>query len=406
MAIRKNVSALSSAERNDFVAAVKELKRIGKYDQYVLLHARAPMAKIHRGPAFFTWHRRMLIEFEEDLQEILDNRDFGVPYWHWGENAALHNPEDYTIWADDFLGGNGDSTDEWIVKTGPFRQGEWTIINMMGAPFGPLRRSFGVNPMVERPLPNHDEIAALLQLTPFDIAPWNSNSTGGFRNHMEGWIGGAGPQMHNLGHMWIGGSMVPMTSPNDPIFFLHHCFVDKLWWDWMQIHPDLEPYMPEMDAFMGQNLNDFIHPTMRATLRNSELLDINQLGYEYDTPEVFDGPSDPDNEEEPEIIDPGGGEISDPDQEDPPQEDPVEEPQEHPPVDDPVDEDPPQNDPPENDPVEDPVTEPEIEEPVENDPPPKQENNQPRPSGGGKKGCMVALSLLVMVVLFVVFTIS
>ena len=22
------------------------------------------------------------------------------------------------------------------------------------------------------------------------------------------------------------------TSPNDPVFFMHHCFVDKIWADW------------------------------------------------------------------------------------------------------------------------------------------------------------------------------
>ncbi|HEX5847186.1 MAG TPA: tyrosinase family protein, partial [Rhodoplanes sp.] len=29
--------------------------------------------------------------------------------------------------------------------------------------------------------------------------------------------------------------MAPMTSPNDPVFFLHHCFVDKAWADWQEV---------------------------------------------------------------------------------------------------------------------------------------------------------------------------
>lgn len=32
--------------------------------------------------------------------------------------------------------------------------------------------------------------------------------------------------------------MLPGTSPNDPVFFLHHCNVDRLWWQWQQNHPD------------------------------------------------------------------------------------------------------------------------------------------------------------------------
>ena len=35
--------------------------------------------------------------------------------------------------------------------------------------------------------------------------------------------------MHNLVHRWVGGSMGPGTSPNDPVFFLHHCNVDRIW---------------------------------------------------------------------------------------------------------------------------------------------------------------------------------
>ena len=31
--------------------------------------------------------------------------------------------------------------------------------------------------------------------------------------------------------------MAQMTSPNDPIFFLHHCQVDRIWAQWQQEHP-------------------------------------------------------------------------------------------------------------------------------------------------------------------------
>lgn len=26
--------------------------------------------------------------------------------------------------------------------------------------------------------------------------------------------------------------MGPMTSPNDPVFFVHHCNVDRIWYNW------------------------------------------------------------------------------------------------------------------------------------------------------------------------------
>ncbi len=285
MAIRKNIAHLTSAEKKEFIEALQELKRTGKYDEYVLIHAKAPMTKIHRGPAFLSWHRLLLLELEQDLQEISGNPDLGIPYWHWGENALMENPEEYAMWQDDFFGGNGDPEDDYMVKTGPLK--DWTIVNMMGEADGRLKRSFGESPLAPTLANNHD-IARVLQITPFDVAPWSSNSPSGFRNALEGWIGGRGAQMHNRGHMWVGGSMIPMTSPNDPVFFLHHCFVDKLWWDWMQLHPEEVHYMPELGAAMGQNFDDYMHKAMRGNPQNSSMLDIETLGYTYDKRESLE----------------------------------------------------------------------------------------------------------------------
>ena len=33
-------------------------------------------------------------------------------------------------------------------------------------------------------------------------------------------------EMHNAVHIWVDGDMGPGTSPNDPVFFLHHANVD------------------------------------------------------------------------------------------------------------------------------------------------------------------------------------
>ena len=62
--------------------------------------------------------------------------------------------------------------------------------------------------------------------------------------------------------------MLPGTSPNDPVFFLHHCFVDKIWADWqtrMQDPdlgvPELAPhYFPLSGGPTGHNLYDSMYP--------------------------------------------------------------------------------------------------------------------------------------------------
>ena len=58
MGTRKNVSALSAAEKSTLINAVLQLKSSGGYNQYVAWHSRAmDLMSAHMGPAFCPWHR-------------------------------------------------------------------------------------------------------------------------------------------------------------------------------------------------------------------------------------------------------------------------------------------------------------------------------------------------------------
>jgi len=80
--------------------------------------------------------------------------------------------------------------------------------------------------------------------------------------------------------------MMPMTSPNDPVFFLHHCYVDKVLADWQEIqkinNPEATPhyvpvsthYVPVSGGPKGHNLKDVLAPfklTVEETLDNTKL---------------------------------------------------------------------------------------------------------------------------------------
>lgn len=272
MAIRKDANTLSPAERQEFVNAVHALKQSGRYDQFVLRHANTPMTAIHRSPAFLPWHRRFIFDFEQELQRVSGNPDLGLPYWNWpsgGPSASM--------WNDNLLGGNGNPS-SGVVENGPFRAGQWRIINSNGVETGPLSRQFGRSGASS--LPTQAEINQVLNLTPYDSAPWNTNSTPSFRNQLEGWIG---PNLHNRGHVWVGGSMLPMTSPNDPVFFMHHCMVDKLWHEWQLRFPN-QGYLPVSGGQFGQNLTDPMAGTPNSPVgsRPIDMLDSTALGIEYD----------------------------------------------------------------------------------------------------------------------------
>lgn len=271
MAIRKDANILTAAERVEFVTAIRALKAEGIYDQFVLRHANAIMNAIHRAPAFLPWHRRFLFDLELELQRVSGNPNLGVPYWNWPSGGA-----NASMWNDDLLGGDGDAGG--VVRTGPFRAGQWTIINSSGSPAGPLMRAFGQNGLPT--LPTQTQINQVMAVTPYDVPPWNMNSSPSFRNQLEGWIG---PNLHNRGHVWVGGSMLPMTSPNDPVFFMHHCMVDKLWHEWQLRFPN-QGYLPSTGGPFGQNLTDPMDSTPSGQIgpRPIDVLDGAALGIIYD----------------------------------------------------------------------------------------------------------------------------
>ncbi|MEA3410856.1 MAG: tyrosinase family protein [Pseudomonadota bacterium] len=288
MAIRKDANSLTSAERTELVDAIKVLKAEGVYDQFVLRHANTPMGDIHRCPAFLPWHRRFIWDLERELQRVSGNTDLGLPYWNWPVGGA-----DASMWENDLLGGDGDPI-TGVVLSGPFREGEWTIVNSSGSAAGSLTRAFGTNGFAT--LSTQADIEQVLAVTPYDSPPWLAGSAPSFRDQVEGWTG---PNLHNRGHVWVGGSMLPMTSPNDPVFFMHHCMVDKVWHEWQLRFPG-QGYLPESGATFGQNLTDPMAGTPAGPVgsRPIDVLDSAGLGIEYDrlmpgTP----GPVDPGDDE-------------------------------------------------------------------------------------------------------------
>ncbi|MFJ3161859.1 tyrosinase family protein [Streptomyces kanasensis] len=243
---RKNQRDLSAAERRRFVAAVLELKRAGRYDDFVRTHiayygadGESGLRTAHMAPSFLPWHRQYLLEFERALQEV--DAGVTVPYWDWThDRSPVGQP-----WGEDFLGGNGRRGD-LRVTTGPFAYatGDWTInVGVTEDRF--LTRDFG-HPKDPVELPTRDELAWATRETVYDAAPWDSTSPGGFRNRLEGWVPGRGSarlRNHNRVHRWVGGLMLGAASVNDPVFWLHHAFVDAVWSRWQRRNPGAR-YLP------------------------------------------------------------------------------------------------------------------------------------------------------------------
>ncbi|WP_030746927.1 tyrosinase family protein [Streptomyces griseus] len=250
---RKNQRDLTTTERRRFVAAVLELKRRGEYDEFVRTHidyytadGGGRLRTAHMTPSFLPWHRKFLLEFERALRRI--DATVTVPYWDWTRD----NSPASSLWAEDFLGGNGRRSD-LQVTTGPFAyaRGKWTVKHAM-TEITYLTRDFG-RPRDPIPLPTAAQLEEVMRERTYDTAPWNSTSPSGFRNRLEGWAQGSGNdrfRIHNRVHRWVGGLMLGGGSVNDPVFWLHHSFVDLVWSRWQQRNPGAA-YLPAEPPPLG-----------------------------------------------------------------------------------------------------------------------------------------------------------
>ncbi|CAL9628170.1 tyrosinase MelC2 [Streptomyces sp. enrichment culture] len=275
MTVRKNQAVLTAEEKRRFTAALLELKRSGRYDEFVTTHNAFIVSDTdhgertgHRSPSFLPWHRRLLLEFERALQSV--DASVALPYWDWTEDAGrgVRSP----LWAPDFLGGDGRSRDGRVTD-GPFAAstGAWPItVRVDGRTY--LRRALGAG---GRTLPTRAEVESVLSMPVYDTPPWNSGSDG-FRNHLEGW---RGVNLHNRVHVWVGGHMATGASPNDPVFWLHHAYVDKLWAEWQRRHPG-SGYLPAAGTPDVVDLDETMRPWHDTT--PADLLD-HTPHYTFDT---------------------------------------------------------------------------------------------------------------------------
>lgn len=290
--IRRNI--LTDARvLEQYIEGVKRLKDpaqfpwpgrndLSMYDVLVFWHHQSMMLMTppdqtdrnaaHSGPAFLPWHRYFLITLEGFLRQALQDEAFRIPYWDWNADAELVNPNTSPVWNRESLG--------------QFVGASWRVRLEMDPTSGSLRmvdrqlqRSLGA----AGTLPTRDQVRAVIRdHATYDQTPFNSSSAGGMRNYAEGWIGAA--RIHNNVHVWVGGDMQSSSSPNDPIFFLHHCNVDRIWAAWQERHPN-SSYVPDMaapPALQFHRIDDPLYSIFEETVTPRQVLDYKTY-YEYDT---------------------------------------------------------------------------------------------------------------------------
>lgn len=234
---RKNFVTLDASERDTLADALNKLWDARLIQENAQLHSDNFYNGIHFGPAFLPWHRDFLAKLEAALQSR--NSNIFLPYWDWTRQDSTSI--DISPWKE-FFGGrsnSGGKFDHW---------------------------SYTRNDRPEAALPTQDKILGIL----------HSNSFTRLR-------GIEGPA-HSAGHMWVGGAMAGGASPLDPLFYLHHGNVDRLWYIWQLNNSTAEQYsldrLPGNDS-VPQAFVAIDAPMIGGTTPR-QVLDIARLPYGYD----------------------------------------------------------------------------------------------------------------------------
>lgn len=214
----------------------------------------------HRNWWFLPWHRAYVWYFESIIQKYSGDASFALPYWDWTatpsiipslwKGALTPTSSFYIATSDDFAKQFKPAIDAFYKGLSP-DQHAWLVKRGMptsDALMKAAKNSFKARPLARQltsqnsnlpswvqPTVSLDEINSDVLMPRVFEASASKVGFGSYRaaNHDEGV--GEGPlenQPHDNVHGGIGGFMGQFLSPVDPIFWMHHANVDRLWTVW------------------------------------------------------------------------------------------------------------------------------------------------------------------------------
>jgi tyrosinase len=233
---RRGHTKLSAADWRTLIDAIDAIRRKSaarpRYDDFVRVHVRAmsgnsmhewavhtmpmPGGMEMRGRNFLPWHRWFLLQFEQRLQA--EQPGVTVPYWDWITNPKI--PPQIN---------QGKQLRRWRISR------DWTADLM----------------------PDRSDVTSATKRARFEA----------FQARLE--------SAHNWVHRAVGGEMNSASSPADPLFWLHHANIDRIWDRWQAAHTGARP----------KNASERLQPKallgLEFDLKVSEVLSTGVLGYRY-----------------------------------------------------------------------------------------------------------------------------
>ncbi|EMR68281.1 putative tyrosinase precursor protein [Eutypa lata UCREL1] len=231
----------------------------------------------HNSSLFPSWHRPYVVLFEQRIYEIMVNeiipnqmpsddktqdslktaaKAWRLPYWDWAANnevPLLAQDQEIEVFTKFGTAKIKNALYQYNLpqgKTfgtmGPASNQTYTLVSADGVPASTVD-----NGQVAKNIRNHEwystteddptlresvyrlltydvpyEVFATTNMDPSDVEPLGYLNCEYIHNNVHNWVGGAAGQMGD----------VPVAA-YDPIFFLHHCNIDRLYAIWQTLYP-------------------------------------------------------------------------------------------------------------------------------------------------------------------------
>jgi tyrosinase len=196
---------------------------------------------------FLPWHRLFVMYFEQIIRAVSGKTEFALPYWNY-------STQDQTV--------RGVIPPQFTLQNDP-----------VFAPLYVQNRNDGVNQGVSieqvalgMGIPNALSLDALLQ----QDYSFTSQAVLGFNQTLDSGL-------HGIVHVSVGDTTnmgdVP-TAAGDPIFWMHHCNIDRLWASWNAAGHS-NPPLNQTFVFADGTGN-------RVVANLSDVLNLDNLNYTYD----------------------------------------------------------------------------------------------------------------------------
>ena len=247
--IRKDAESLTDTERDRFLSALALLNNqgIGAFAGFHAMHVSDTNDEAHGLDAFLPWHRAYLLDLERELQAI--DPAVTLPYWRFDRPAPR-------LFHADFIGAPAAPPSDVnpvpprLSAANPLQN--WTINGVRGLDRHPRFADPRVSPAMDlpgQPVWDGDWLAQEATRVGLDYAyrdmPNPRDDDLGFKDYLEN-------NPHGSAHVSFSGRIRrPATAAGDPLFFLLHCNVDRIWAQWQQLADRYDGTQPDTYFYRG-----------------------------------------------------------------------------------------------------------------------------------------------------------